>query len=400
MPLIFVHGVSNRDTPEYQENHLARDAFLRTLVIPKFGLDAHKVQILSPYWGDNGVKFRWDNASLPETFGAMETFGTGLNPKDLHIGADILATSGMDAADIVTVAKHSLVDAIDIVWSAALPAVETAKSSEVLAKSYQKAFDYAEANSKPNWLANANNENFLDLLFYHIKTYEEAVAPPTTDEVVRWEHFGGSPALLADLKDGLRRVMSLAPSAISSVATSLGRKKVHLGASMFLGDVFKYLRNQGDYNNPGPIVKTVLTSFQTARRHVSMEDPKLIIVGHSLGGVISYDILTYFDPTIQVDVFVTVGSQVALFEEMTLYKASRPELPANPPSERLARPANIKEWLNVLDTNDVFSFRAGGVFEGVTDYLYHTGSGLLTAHNSYFSQTKFYRRLGEHLAQP
>ena len=81
-----------------------------------------------------------------------------------------------------------------------------------------------------------------------------------------------------------------------------------------------------------------------------------MIVGHSLGGVITYDILTHFAPEIAVDVFVSVGSQVALFEEMTLYRESRDGLPTNPPADRLMRPKNINRWLNVLDGNDVFSF--------------------------------------------
>ena len=54
MPLVFVHGVSNRDSPEYRENQLSRDAFLRALVIPKLSLDPRKVAILNPYWGELG----------------------------------------------------------------------------------------------------------------------------------------------------------------------------------------------------------------------------------------------------------------------------------------------------------------------------------------------------------
>lgn len=95
MPLVFVHGVSNRDTPEYGDNQLARDAFLREHVICRLGLDPHNVWILNPYWGDNGVNFRWGNASLPESFDSMETFGTGLDSKDLRIGADIVAPWGL-----------------------------------------------------------------------------------------------------------------------------------------------------------------------------------------------------------------------------------------------------------------------------------------------------------------
>jgi pimeloyl-ACP methyl ester carboxylesterase len=137
--------------------------------------------------------------------------------------------------------------------------------------------------------------------------------------------------------------------------------------------------------------------LRTACGQLGADDPKLIIVGHSLGGVISYDILTHFDPTLEVDVFVTVGSQVALFEEMGLYKHALP--PANAPADRLARPANIKRWMNVLDPNDAFSFRAEGVYAGVTDFKYDTGYGLMQAHSGYFHRPSFYRRLGERLAE-
>jgi hypothetical protein len=50
MPLVFVHGVSNRDSPEYRENRLSRDAFFRALGVPKLGLDGESVKIFSPSW--------------------------------------------------------------------------------------------------------------------------------------------------------------------------------------------------------------------------------------------------------------------------------------------------------------------------------------------------------------
>jgi hypothetical protein len=114
--------------------------------------------------------------------------------------------------------------------------------------------------------------------------------------------------------------------------------------------------------------------------------------------VISYDILSYFDPSIQVDVLVTVGSQVALFEEMALL-ASRPDFLPNPASDRLPSPPNVRRWLNVLDPNDVFSFRAGGVFQGVKDFQYETGYSVMSAHSGYFRRPSFYERLGERLAE-
>jgi hypothetical protein len=108
MPLVFVHGVSNRDTPEFRENQLARDALLREHVVRRLGSDALNAAVLNPYWGNHGATFRWGHASLPESFDSMETFGTGLDPKDLRIAADSAASLGPGAADIVSIARSSL----------------------------------------------------------------------------------------------------------------------------------------------------------------------------------------------------------------------------------------------------------------------------------------------------
>lgn len=90
---------------------------------------------------------------------------------------------------------------------------------------------------------------------------------------------------------------------------------------------------------------------------------------------------------------------MALFEEMGLYRASRPDFVPNPATDRVPRPSNVKRWLNVVDPNDVFSFRAEGVFAGVKDFQYQTGYGAMSAHSGYFRRPSFYDRLGERLAQ-
>jgi hypothetical protein len=244
LPLVFVHGVSNRDSPEYQDNQVARDALLREYVVPRLDLDPRNVAILNPYWGDYGVKFRWNNASLPESFDSIETFGTGRDPRDLRIAADIVAPLDPGTTDIVTIARKSLTDAVDVVWGSALSAAETADLAAALAKSSQAACDYAAANPAPDWLERASNDNFVDLLLYHIRHHEEALAAPSVRDKVRWERFGGAP-LRDNLNEGLSRFTALAPSALSAITMRLGRKKSHLVASMFLGDVFESDRHDG-----------------------------------------------------------------------------------------------------------------------------------------------------------
>lgn len=398
MPLVFVHGVSNRNTPQYRDNQFARDALLRTLVVPALGPDGENFQIFNPYWGDDGATFRWENASLPETASDTETFGA-LDSTDLRIAADVLAVASPDAPDIVAVAKRSLAEAIDIIWSVALPLAATPPEANALAESYNQARLYVASNPKPEWLTTAKSGNLVDQLLHDLETRAAPEAPATGGAQVQWESFGSGVGLGDYLRESLERITSLPASALSSAALTLGRKNTHLGVAQFLGDVFQYLDKRGDRNAPGPIVKKVLNGFRIARNASASHDSKLIVFGHSLGGVISYDILTHFDPSIEVDVLVTVGSQVALFEEMALYRASQPKFLPNPATDRVPRPPNVKRWLNVVDPNDVFGFRAEGVFEGVKDFQYETGYGAMSAHSGYFRRPSFYARLGDRLAR-
>jgi pimeloyl-ACP methyl ester carboxylesterase len=174
---------------------------------------------------------------------------------------------------------------------------------------------------------------------------------------------------------------------------------VHEKASRFLGDIFVYLSERGTLEAPGAIVTDVLADLEKADKAKRSGDDKLIVIGHSLGGVIIYDILTYFRPDLKFDVLASVGSQIALFEEMSLYRASKADVPPNPPKDLLPQPTGIAKWLNVFDTNDVFSFRAQGVFAGPTDYRFDTGYGLLQAHGGYFARPSFYKRLAARLSQ-
>lgn len=397
MPFVFVHGVSNRaSAPEYEGNELARNAFFRCLVCPRLGLPK-RTAIFNPYWGDDGVTFRWGNASLPERDSLIETFGPGESQPEARAVAEIFGRGSFGTSGIADIAKQSLIEAVEVVWGAALSTSTSEEGAAALAESYEKARSYARANPQPAWVSRASDDNFVDQLLFNA-AQESTEARPSAATEPQWESFG-STGLLDRLRDGAREITSFTSSKVATVTTSLARRKVHMGASLFIGDIFQYLTCRGDKNAPGPIVEKVLRDFRAAHGLINADDPKLVIVGHSLGGVISYDILTHFDPTIQVDEFVTVGSQVALFEEMTLYKESRTGVPANPPDERLKKPENIGRWLNVFDLNDIFGFRVEGVFDGARDFAFETEKGLMEAHGGYFHKPNFYVRLGERLAQ-
>jgi hypothetical protein len=230
-----------------------------------------------------------------------------------------------------------------------------------------------------------SNEDFVKQLLNEADNTEPAVNAQTeTFALSDW---------FQSIKETVSRLGSAPSDATTALILGLARKDVHLKASRFLGDVFVYLNNRGSIGSEGEIVKTVRDAIRTADQARSVGDEKLIVIGHSLGGLIAYDIFTYFEPGISIDVFASIGSQVALFEEMTLCKISRDKTPPNPPADHLPKPNKVAKWINVYDTNDVFSFRASLVFNDAADYQFDTGYGLLEAHGGYFARPSFYKRL-------
>jgi pimeloyl-ACP methyl ester carboxylesterase len=157
----------------------------------------------------------------------------------------------------------------------------------------------------------------------------------------------------------------------------------------FFGDVFIYLDSRGDAGNPGKIPALILKAYDDAIAAAPTEP--FVIIGHSLGGVISMDVLSHFRPNLQVDLFVTVGSQVAHFEELKLYRASDRGITA---PNKAKTPPNIQRWINVFDEVDIFSYSVDRVFDRVNvDAPYDTQTYTIKAHGAYFDQDRFYQRL-------
>jgi pimeloyl-ACP methyl ester carboxylesterase len=167
-------------------------------------------------------------------------------------------------------------------------------------------------------------------------------------------------------------------------------------AGIFIGDVFAYLNTRGDKDSPGDIARIVRDALRSAAARRTMEDSKLVVVAHSLGGIIAYDILTHFDPAINVDAFVTVGSQVALFKELALYVEDKG---MSTVSGLVSERDNIGIWINVFDPLDLLGFAADGVFAGVKDFAFPTQASPLDAHSTYFIRPNFHARLRARLAK-
>ena len=381
MPIVFVHGVNNRDGEAYRENEDGRNGFLREIVAPALGMKPDKLRIFSPYWGKFGVEFAWNMAVLPNPGDKFESFG---RESDALMRVAGLLAESKATGDIVADAQSDFEATVDLLYASAMAGATSEEQARDLARSYLVSAEYANKGPRPDWVATATPDNFVDQLNYAADASQE-------------ESFGAG-GILDSLKEGLSRLVNAAPDATTAVAGRLLRKKLNTTVTRFSGDAFVYLARRGTKEAPGDIVKTVLEALRNAQDARRNDDDKLVVIAHSFGGEIMYDILTHFDPTIQLDCLITVGSQVGLFEEMKLYLESRADLPPNPPAGRVARPPSAARWLNVFDSNDVLSYRLEPVVSEVSDFHYDTGFSPLSAHGGYFMRPSFYKRMAARLS--
>lgn len=393
MPLVYVHGITVRAEGNYFKAEKARDELFRRFALSAVSSEPDRVTIQNIYWGDLGVRFD------PERF--MPTGGEEFFGGDEELLAVLLAQSLGERpsqpepeAALLTIARESsLENVIDLLWGASAQTAEDEQQSDLAQLAIQAA-GYVHAHPQPDWLSTvANDTQFLSELQFQVQEWSESKGAPG-------ESFG-LPEVWEQIKEVGFRVQNAFGSVASRGLLKVRRHSLNQSVGRFIGDVSVYLTGRGTAAAPGPIPLLTIKSLLKARQQVSSADPKLIVVGHSFGGIILYDVLANFlpqlHPDLSVDALVTVGSQVAVFQEMGLLP--EPMAVAGTAAKRVARPGNARHWLNVFDENDVLSFATEQVFEGTTDYHYATGAGVLNSHGSYFTLPSFHQRLAARLKE-
>jgi hypothetical protein len=372
MPIIFVHGVATRDDislePRFGDVPWPQiETHLREHVAPALAEDAEAVHILRAYWGDLAANFAWDGrfrvsdglekVSLPERLAPLdpEALGRLIERVLLEVTPD---TSFWP-------------DLVDIAWDVArdaeipikLQACESLEAETDVLKGVLEA-KFREkrqgANKRTEWWW----------------TLENPFRP--------------------GLERAARQQRETALRALNSF-----RRPLEAFVPLFIGDVFTYLSGRGNALDPGPIPERVLGVLSEAHAlQKSCEGEPLVVLTHSMGGQIVYDILTHFLPRmpeykdVHVDFWCASASQVGMFEELKLFLESKPAYCAENgtlapfPDRRF-----LGAWWNVWDHADLLSFRAAGIFEGVDDTAFYLGESLQNDHNAYLKNANFYRTL-------
>ncbi|WP_327286849.1 hypothetical protein [Streptomyces sp. NBC_01198] len=394
MPVVFVHGVATRRSAAYERAALRRAALWEAFLAPAWGVPPGGLGIVDAYWGDAAARFGWNHASLPGA--GEERFGTA-DPDTMQDLLGFLPARGgeVGAAPLTALARESLAAAVDLLWEAAGQSDSGAQAPE-LARLAAEAADYAERQPQPAWLAQVRDDrDFLAALLAHLVEGRDTAPEHAGPAAV--EAFGPSRrrAAVGRLREGLARIASAVPRAATTATLSVARSRTHRSVSVFLGDVLAYLRQREQHGADGAIARAVAGAVEEGARSRTEADPRLVVVAHSMGGNIVYDLLSHLRPDLECDALVTVGSQVGLFAELDLFPAVAP--PLDPAVERVPALAGVGRWINVFDPDDVLAFVTAGIFAGAEDYRYSTGRGLLGAHSGYLLTPSFHHLLAGRL---
>ncbi|CAN7388858.1 hypothetical protein LJR084_002476 [Variovorax sp. LjRoot84] len=98
------------------------------------------------------------------------------------------------------------------------------------------------------------------------------------------------------------------------------------------------------------------------------------VVAHSLGGIACVDLFAMLDAP-KIERLVTFGSQSPLFHEIGALDSLEPNEPL---------PATFPRWLNIYDRNDMLSYVASRLFEGVEEFESESGKLFPDSHSDYF----------------
>jgi hypothetical protein len=397
MPLVFVHGVNVRRGRRYERlcdrrNYLFRSVSLRN-VLPQL-TDDH---ISNPYWGDEGAPLNYDLLVAPDM--AAEVFGSS----DDEVRSLLLTvpTGATKETFFVELARGgAFLEAVDVLCGAARIRFSRTDNADVPGAAMddfgERAFAYARANPEPSWLSTVRTDQDL------IGKLTAAVAgEPSANPGDESERFGGMSNKLRDfLKLTADAVGSIAVSTLAKTRTAargieafIERGLVapaafirvigHHGVARFVGDVVTYLSRRTSAE--GSFFSTIRTAVADADTTSQRTGEPLIVVGHSLGGVLLYDVLSSAT-TASAVTLLTVGSQVGLFGLLGTFDGYRR-------GSKLPRPPTVSRWLNVYDASDVLSFAAVPVFDDVEDYRFDLETPSFDHHGAYFFSQHFHERL-------
>jgi hypothetical protein len=362
--LVFVHGVATRDTPEYEAAIQNRDELFRDLL---FGTD---LTVHSPMWGQFVPQIRQD---VFETDKGVRTYSLNLGAA-AGLGGGLMSGGVAPASNpnfsIGAIGKQDPVAALDAICS--------------------QIADRAAAEKRPLKPEELHAFRIATDLIADDKA-AAAFAGDASPKSIADKLKEGAPATFCIgnmISDAISAVTDRVRNAASTLGFGAVRGSLSPSIGLFIGDVFVYLK-EGERRQQ--IRHEVGKALASAHAAAKAGKGPLVVVGHSMGGVILVDMLANpgaadLPDDLKIDALLTVGSQPGFFAALDV-------LTPNPPAgSARRRPDCVSNWLNVFDPIDPLAFRTDMIFENATDLTFNSLTGISEAHTKYFQRAQFYAR--------
>ncbi|MFM7403031.1 MAG: hypothetical protein ACKO1N_02815 [Erythrobacter sp.] len=384
--LVFVHGVATRSGPEYAQSVANRDALFKKVLFEDWDLAIH-----TPLWGDLVPEIPvevFDTGKVASAF----TLGAGSGSVTMGVGLGNSNSGGAatfgDTLTLAEFARSNPNAAIDALFVELLECFDRKK----------QAIPQAELDS----FAEATKAISIDLAAGDAQIssggarakFGQAGSDQSLREALGKRADGtASYGVVSAIGNAIGTVTSRMRNIASRVAVDPLVDLVRPSVGFFLGDVFAYL-NDGNLQSAirAKILEELLGAYEA-----KSPNEKLVVIGHSLGGVILVDILSSpqkfgLPGDFRIDTLLTVGSQPGLFQALGLFV--EPEV-----HEKTPRPPGVAAWFNVFDPIDPLAFRCEPVFADVKDLRFDSITGVASAHTTYFKRPQFYARARKRLLE-
>lgn len=380
--LLFVHGVATRGGDAYEQSVANRDALFSRILFA-----GQNIRIHTPLWGDLVPSISKDIYDTAKGAGVFGGLGSGQSLGGLGGGLGLGNAAQPGTGSLATLAR--------------------AQPSAALDALFVELLETCDANNKPigeeelNAFARASRAIGADITVGESQLSPDGtyalIGKPASDAALREAigQAGDAPAsygIKSAIGDAIKhvsdRIRKISSQVVFDPALDLARPWI----GFFLGDVFAYLHDSELRKAIQQRVRDKLLAAHGART----PGEKLVVIGHSLGGVILTDMLCSPEQSglpadLHVDAFFTVGSQPGLFQALGLLRP----LASSP----LPKPATVGAWFNVFDPIDPLAFRSDPVFAGVKDLRFDSITGVASAHTTYFKRPQFYARARHRLLE-
>jgi hypothetical protein len=399
------------------------------------------------YWGNYGAKYHWDLRSVPsvsllEDLGAGDTQSVAVSELESH--ADLLgflaevpgsgrqgsrletlggngdsllvrsaqADSERTVSSVINAERWALIDEIASEDDLEAPVLDESASTKAEAEGAQIA-DLLMAMSStlgdsatlaPAFLDASSDDEAINVVHSAVRVHHDNISDEAPLEDLGVGDWLGDK--LTAVGKGIKRTVEMAKRPKETLARTLSLTLLSKGkdplldkAKFFLGDILEYAVR--GYAEDAELSETVKQALDDVAQHRSQTNP-LVVVTHSFGASVFYDLLTSNRFTAPVDLWVSVGAQVSFFAEMRFFQNSPDpdDVPGvDPEHNRLKRPQNVARWVNVYDPADVLSFLYEPVFEGVKDVKLKDGANVANSHGAYWGSVDFYEAVREALQE-